>query len=585
MRSLLLGLILFISFVSFQTRAAHIVGGEVFVDSLGNDMYKVTFEIYRDCQGAGAAFDNPLNYTVFNADGTIYSTYPVLLFSSDVLPITYDDPCVTPPNDICIQLGVYIDTITLPATPGGYTITYQRCCWANNFVNIVNPADNGITITTGVPGTDLVGNFDNQTARFDDYPPMVLCAGITLDFDHVAIDPDGDSLVYSICDPLTVSNLTGPVYDPEFAPPYSPVAWEVGFSSAQPFGPGSSISIDPVTGLLTVTPGMIGNYVAAVCVEEWRDGVLINSKNRTFGYRVVECDVIEPMQVAAISQGELIEGCNSAAFIVSRDDSTDAVSFQVQLSGTATNGIDYNFIEDTLFLAANQGSDTVFITPEFDGLTEGNETIYLNVIIYDFCNDTYDTTSASLTIVDYIPMIVFAGDSLNLCDEFGETGSVWCEVLNGVPPYDFVWSPLPYGNNDTIQFPAADLEPNLNNFTVTVYDACGYEITSDIVPIYNQCPVVAPNVITADGDNINDLFVLKNLEDYDRVEIEILNRWGNLIYSNQDYQNDWDGKTQNGKELDEGVYFYIVRPISEKFEYDDQQSTIFVLHGFFHIIK
>lgn len=583
MKRLLLGLLLFIA---INTNAAHIIGGEVYYDSLGNDQYQVTFEIYRDCNGFGAAFDNPLYFTVFDAaTDAVYSTYTIYAPVPDTLPIVYDDPCVTPPNDICVERAIYVTTITLPANADGYYITYQRCCWASNIMNILVPDDWGITLTTYVPGTNLIGQVDNNCARFNEYPPIVLCSGQTLTFDHSATDADGDSLVYTMCDPLTINTTAGVQPTTAYPEPYASVPWDAGFTGTQPLGTGSNITIDPQTGLMNITPNMIGTYVAAVCVEEYRNGVLINVKSRTFGYRVVQCDVITPMQVDVITQGELVEDCATAGFIVSRDDSTDAVSIQIALTGTAVNGVDYNYLPDTLVMPAGVGTDTISISPVFDNLTEGNESIVFNVIIENPCEGTYDTTTAYLTIVDYLPMSITAGDSLNLCDETGEWGTLWCQVQNGVGPYNYVWNPTAYANNDTITFPATDLNPNLNTMYVQVFDACGYDITSEEILVYNQCPVIAPNVITPNDDNTNDYFIIKNIDDYDRVSIQILNRWGNLIYENEDYQNDWNGKTMNGNDLSEGVYFYIVRPESEKYEYDDADKTIFTLHGFFHIIR
>jgi gliding motility-associated-like protein len=583
--------LIFLFALSFSSLAfgSHIIGGEVYYDSLGNDQYAVTFEMYRDCNGLGAAFDNPLGYTVFHDDGTIFQTFNVALFSSNVLPIVYDDPCVTPPNDICVERGIYHDTITLPATANGYYIVYQRCCWAANIQNIVDPVSWGITIRTDLPGTDLVGIEDNNSARFDNYPPLVLCSGNTLNFDHAATDIDGDSLVYFMCDPETVDGLTGPIYDPENPEPYATVTWDVGYSGIQPLGTGSTVTIDPVTGSMDLTPDQIGTFVAAVCVQEYRNGVLINQKSRTFGYRVVECDVLTPMTVDVISQGELIEGCSTAGFVVSRDDSTDAVTVGLSATGTATNGEDYNFLPDSLTLLPNVGTDTILITPYFDTLNnvllEGDETITFSIIIEDPCNGTYDTTTAYLTVVDYIPMTVSIGDSLNLCDEFGDWGTLWCDVDFGVPPYQYYWAPTQYANNDTITFPATDLEPNLNLMSVQVFDACGRYVISEEEVVYNRCPVVAPNVITPNDDQTNDYFIVKNLEDYDRVHLMIFNRWGNQIYENEDYQNDWNGVTEGGTPLAEGVYFYVVQPESDKYEYDDAQKTIFTLHGFFHIMR
>mgnify|MGYP003334466471 FL=1 len=52
--------LIFISIFSINySCATHILGGEIYYDSLGNGMYKITFEIYRDCNSA-TAYDNPL---------------------------------------------------------------------------------------------------------------------------------------------------------------------------------------------------------------------------------------------------------------------------------------------------------------------------------------------------------------------------------------------------------------------------------------------------------------------------------------------------------------------------------------------
>ena len=133
-------LFILVLLLTSKLHAAHIIGGEVYYDYLGNDQYKVTFEIYRDCNGAGAPFDNPLSYTVFLDNGTVYQEYfvsPVI----DTLPIVYDDPCVTPPTDICVERGIYIDTITLPPSTEGYYVSYQRCCWSSSIQNITSPVD------------------------------------------------------------------------------------------------------------------------------------------------------------------------------------------------------------------------------------------------------------------------------------------------------------------------------------------------------------------------------------------------------------------------------------------------------------
>jgi gliding motility-associated-like protein len=103
--------------------------------------------------------------------------------------------------------------------------------------------------------------------------------------------------------------------------------------------------------------------------------------------------------------------------------------------------------------------------------------------------------------------------------------------------------------------------------------------------VYNQCPLVVPNVITTNNDQMNDILIIRNLEDYDKVSLTVFNRWGNVVYLNDNYKNDWDGKDKSGNQLEDGVYFYTVTPKSDKYEYDEEQRTLYTLHGFIHIVN
>tara|TARA_B110000305_G_scaffold242049_1_gene319374 strand:+ start:9612 stop:11351 length:1740 start_codon:yes stop_codon:yes gene_type:complete len=574
--------IAFLLALSFQAGATHIVGGEVYYDSLGNDEYRVTFEIYRDCSGSG--FDSPLDYTVFNANGTVFSVFNIPLPTPDTLAVVYDDPCVTPPTDICIERAIYIQTISLPANVDGYYVAYQRCCWANNIANIVTPGDWGITIKTTIPGTGLVGTADNNCARFNEYPPIVLCSDNTLDFDHSATDIDGDSLVYSICTPKTVNISVGAQPNPEAPEPYADIPWEVGFSGALPLGPGSNVTIDPQTGMMSITPSLVGTYVMAVCVDEYRNGILINSKFRTFGYRVVVCEVEIPMTVDVVGSAILIEDCGSAGFIVIRDDTTESVDLQIFISGVAINGTDYNQLPTVLVLPIGVATDTIQITPYLDGLFEGDEEIVFSIVVENICEQSFDTTTAYITIRDYIEMSITHTDSVNFCDETEVNGQISCEVTNGVAPYFYSWNPN-FGNNSTSVFPTSILDPNLNLMSVEVFDQCAKSIESEPIRVYHNCPLAAPNVITSNDDGINEFFIVKNLEDYDRVSLMIFNRWGNLVYQNDKYQNEWKGTDMAGTELTEGTYTYVVTPESVKYIYDDVEKSKYTAHGFVYIIK
>ncbi|MEX1188529.1 MAG: gliding motility-associated C-terminal domain-containing protein [Bacteroidia bacterium] len=65
--------------------------------------------------------------------------------------------------------------------------------------------------------------------------------------------------------------------------------------------------------------------------------------------------------------------------------------------------------------------------------------------------------------------------------------------------------------------------------------------------------IIIPNAFSPNGDGFNDFFVVKYLEVYPNSELLIFNRWGNKIYENADYKNDWDGENQP-----DGTYFYVL---------------------------
>ena len=70
-------------------------------------------------------------------------------------------------------------------------------------------------------------------------------------------------------------------------------------------------------------------------------------------------------------------------------------------------------------------------------------------------------------------------------------------------------------------------------------------------------PYIVPNVITPNGDGVNDYFAITGLES--GTKVTIYNSWGAVVYSSANYDNDW-GATN----VTEGVYFYVLnRPNAE----------------------
>lgn len=81
------------------------------------------------------------------------------------------------------------------------------------------------------------------------------------------------------------------------------------------------------------------------------------------------------------------------------------------------------------------------------------------------------------------------------------------------------------------------------------------EDSSKVKIIVND--LFVPSVITPDGDGKNDYFKISDFSG--KVELIIFNRWGNEEYTSGNYLNDWDGRNNEGVELPNDTYFYILK--------------------------
>jgi len=67
-----------------------------------------------------------------------------------------------------------------------------------------------------------------------------------------------------------------------------------------------------------------------------------------------------------------------------------------------------------------------------------------------------------------------------------------------------------------------------------------------------------PNGITPNEDGINDAFEILNSSCCNNISIKVFNRWGNLVYHNDNYLNDWKGANDSGTKLEQGTYFVLL---------------------------
>ena len=176
-----------------------------------------------------------------------------------------------------------------------------------------------------------------------------------------------------------------------------------------------------------------------------------------------------------------------------------------------------------------------------------------------------------------------------MCPDLGENLLLEATVLGGIAPFSYNWVSAElefYPDNPSIIIPASHITAPQNSYFVQITDQCGKVATSDTMIVHNQCPIIVPNVITKNEDNVNEIFIIRNLTDYPGLGLRVFDRWGNLVYKNEVYQNDWPVVLEDGTPLTEGTYFYQAEVKSDKkYTYDDNEKTKYQAQGFFRVIK
>lgn len=92
--------------------------------------------------------------------------------------------------------------------------------------------------------------------------------------------------------------------------------------------------------------------------------------------------------------------------------------------------------------------------------------------------------------------------------------------------------------------------------TLTAYNGTDSVKMKKEVTIQSLCEPVFPNIITPNGDGINDFFIIQNLPKL--FSLELFNRWGNSVGKFKEGDDPWNGK-QHGMVVSEGVYYYVFR--------------------------
>lgn len=160
----------------------------------------------------------------------------------------------------------------------------------------------------------------------------------------------------------------------------------------------------------------------------------------------------------------------------------------------------------------------------------------------------FATTSVSVTTGGYIsviasPSIVCAGQASTL--SLGQANYT-----------NYQWS-----TGATMPYIIVNPIDSSNKYSVSVQlNSCTYSGMIQI-GIDKSCSIETYTGFSPNGDGINDIWFIENIENYPNNKVYIYNRWGNKLFETSNYNNynnAWNG-TANGNILPSGTYFYVIK--------------------------
>lgn len=229
-------------------------------------------------------------------------------------------------------------------------------------------------------------------------------------------------------------------------------------------------------------------------------------------------------------------------------DTTICLNESIQLR--SYNGINTKWFETNTVTGEQYGKATSVVCDSCErtiAQPKVNTTYYAAVTDENGCVDTFRT---SITVKPLPNVNITNRDTVI---KYGKS-----VVLNAFGGTQYFWTPMAgISNPNTVS-------PTVSPLVNTTYKVVGVGMNgcrnedSVTISIDYKSPISIPSAFTPNGDGKNDRFRLMGVTFQTLTEFRVFNRWGQEVFSTQDINGGWDG-TFNGKELDMGVYNYIIR--------------------------
>lgn len=131
-------------------------------------------------------------------------------------------------------------------------------------------------------------------------------------------------------------------------------------------------------------------------------------------------------------------------------------------------------------------------------------------------------------------------------------GSIILQIFGGTPPYAVLWPGLNQTGDE-----ATGLHAGV--YTPVITDASNCNLSEEYVLEVNEnTGIKSYSAFSPNGDGINDVWNIPNINSFPGAEVYIYNAWGNEVFYSKGYNEPWDG-TYNGNDLQAATYYYIIK--------------------------
>jgi gliding motility-associated-like protein len=202
-------------------------------------------------------------------------------------------------------------------------------------------------------------------------------------------------------------------------------------------------------------------------------------------------------------------------------------------------------------------------------VTNLTNTPFSNVVIKDNLQNSVPLTSEFSIISKSATGNLVANTGFNGSSDVNLTTEASALSPNGRDSAKFIMNLVPRGYNGNLTN-IAYVSANTKWGVITMQSSAGSSsnpsVKSPTVYEVKDIYISIPEGFSPNHDGVNDNFVI--IKPYNvTLDLEIFNRWGNVVYSNRNYNNDWDGRgTGNfvGQDLIEGGYYYAIKAVDDR---------------------